>query len=597
MKRLLSKLRNIEEKVAYASILLLGLSLFGKILGFAKLHLIARFFGISRELDIFWAAFTLPDIVFTMLVVGTVNAALIPVFVKLKRNEDQKVFDQTVNTTIIIISSVLGIFSIGLYLAMPRIAETLIGSNNLLGGVNLSPVLSTGSAEHYKNLYVGLSRLMLVSPFLLSISSILGAYLQSHKRFIYTAVAPLAYNVGIVGGIVLFVALAPQFGIYALGYSVILGSFFHLLVHMIGVQRMGHWERSIELGANKYVFEILTLSVPRVLGLAVEQIAILFNTFWSLTLGAGALSVFKFASSLYVLPIDIISGTFLQALFPHLNDKAHEDPTYHSLRKLYTRAFLLILFLGIPLAVMFTILRIPIVRLAFGAGRYSWSATVATGFVLAFFTPSIIFQTINALNIRTFYAVNNTKTPFIISVVSVIATISLSIMMSNFFSHYHEVQYLQTLIIDDVARFIREFWQLQIWEWFFTRETSFAAVAGLAFGITVGTIIEAITSFIFIFKKIDLKKVFFSNSSAMKKITRMVFAGITLFIVSYGAYKLGDLIFDTTRILGLVLDAAFVSIISLIYYLYVTRVVWNYFIPEEKIKEYLKVALKFLVKE
>jgi len=559
-KKLKAKLISLESKLISLSIVLTGISILGKVVGLAKIHMLARLFGAGHILDIFNAAFALPDFIFTLLVVGTVNAALVPIFIKIIKKDSQETLHQTLTTVIVVLLGSMLLFLGTLYIIMPSVADFLFAQPNVLKAFDLSLDIAKSTEGQYKALFINLSRLMLISPFLLAISSILGAYLQAHKRFIYTALAALMYNVGILSGILLFVRFAPQTGVYALGYSVLLGSTLHLLTQVTGIYVLHEKKLRLSIKMNKYVIEMGKLSLPRIIGLGVEQMAILFNTFWGFTLGGGALSVFAFASTLYLVPVNLISGSFLQVIFPRLNEKAHEDDAYRSLNKLYWRTLVFLFLIIIPVLILFIILKLPIVRLAFGAGRFTWNATVVTSFTLVFFTPAILFQSIAALNIRTFYATNNTKSPFFISIIGVMLNIIFSIGFTNFFSHYHDF----ITILGDPKTWITNV-EL-VYSWFFIRNGSFASVAGLALGISVGLFFEVLASFIALNSKLSLITYAKSFVQPLKAIKHLLISGIIVTIISYAIYKITDANIDTAKTVNVLLVAGITTLGTLTSY-------------------------------
>ncbi|MCC7304015.1 oligosaccharide flippase family protein [bacterium] len=576
------KIANFESKLISISLFITGVSIVGKLLGFFKVHLIARLFGTSKESDIFYAAFALPDLVFALLVVGTVNAALVPVFIKILRKNEQKTLHTTLNTVIALLFGVLLILLGILYFAMPSITSWIFSSKEVLKAFDLSLSLPQGSSSYYQNLFINLSRLMLVSPLLLAVSSVFGAYLQAHKRFISTALAPLMYNIGIVIGIAYFVKFAPEYGVYALSYSILLGTLLHFITQLIGVFNLHENDFSWSFGINNYVKDIAKLSLPRIFGLGVEQIAIMFNTFWGFTLGTGALSVFKFASTLYLVPVDLITGSFLQVLFPRLNERAHANDGYKSLNRLYWRTLVLLCLIAVPVAISFIVLRLPIVRLIFGAGRFTWTATLITSFTLVFFTPAILLQALAALNIRTFYAINNTKTPLLVSFIGVTCNILFSIGFTNFFSHATQFQSLSALGILDLTQLG------EILSWFFTRGPSFGAVAGLAFGITVSLFFEVLLSFWLLSKQTRLWQHVLEDTTPLLQIKKIISSALITLGVTYFVYRVSDMWIDSTRTVGVLAISFLTGVVCLVTYSYLTRKVLKQYFD---MKEFLRRKL------
>ena len=318
MNKLKKFIRVLETSVATASFLIFLLMIITKVLGFIKLRAIAQFFGVSKELDVFWAAFAIPDLIFTLLIAGTVNAALVPIFIKVKTKEGHKkvleVLNSVVNFNIVLWFAIWAI----LYVLSPVVVKGLFS----LASKPWVPMFFKGTIyydKEYIDLFIKMTRMLFFSPFLLGISSIFTAFLNSYKRFTIASLAPLMYNVGIVLSVYVLMAIVPNWGVWILVISVIVGSIFHLLVQLPLIFELGYRFKPV-FRFTKYVKDMIVLSVPRILGLAVEQIAITFDTFWSLFLGAGALSIFKYASSLQIMPVHLFGNSILQATFPSLNE-------------------------------------------------------------------------------------------------------------------------------------------------------------------------------------------------------------------------------------------------------------------------------------
>lgn len=589
IRRLSAIIKKIESNVGTVSLLLLVLMIVGKLAGFLKVHFIARFFGVSQETDVFYAAFALPDLIFSLLVVGTVNAALIPIFSKIRKTETRELLEETLNTVVIIMVALLFVFALGVFFFIPSVADFIFKNRIASGFVDIKSSLTQLSDSSYREMYINLSRLMIVSPILLTISSIFGAYLQSHKKFFYTALAPVFYNIAQVAAIVGFVIFAPQFGIYALAYAVVIGSLTHMIIQSIAMIRLIKFDQ-LSFKVNKYVRQIFFLAIPRIIGLAVEQIAVSFSTFWSFIIGKGAASIFGLATPLYTMPIDIISGSFLQAIFPHLTDAANKKDNYKSMNDLYIRTLVLILLIGVPIMILLIVLRIPIVRFAYGAGRFSWAATITTSFVLAFFAPAIILQSIASLNIRTFYAIHNTKTPLIISILGVIAAITSSIMFTNFFSHYQEFMNIYNTVTK-LPSIMGPEKIMEMLGWFFTRGTSAAAVAGLAFGVTFALFIEVAISFFLLSRITHTRKDLLVHPTANKSIINIIIAGILTALCTFGVYKMLDtVVVDTAYTVQLGILCVIVTVIGGgIYTILTINVLNRYGI----FKKFINIGLKF----
>ncbi len=444
-------LRKTEHKFEYASILIFGLAFITKILGFLKLRLIATIYGASRELDIFWASFAIPDLIFMLIIGGSTNAALIPAFIRLKKRNPKKL-RQVFNLVLFL--------TLTLWLALWLIITLAVQ----LGGSALVPLVLKvmKAATHvgklgfkqsyymqYTQLFANLTSLMFLSSLLLAVSSVIGAYLLSFKRFVINNLSPLLYNLGIILGL-LYISATKSANIYALAFSIILGSLLHFLIQAVFLiiqykETVKYLPKDVYFVIKKQaksvlleVKHIFTVALPRMLGIGVEQISVFFNTFWALLLGGGALSIFKYALSLHFLPIHLIGNTVAQAVFPSLNE-TREGKKGKKLNgnftKLFHRAFLTIFLLTAYTAAIIFILKTPIITILLGGGKLDNKAIYITSLTLGVLSLSIILNSLLPLVLRVFYVLEETKTPLLISLMGVIMNILFGIALANLFGY------------------------------------------------------------------------------------------------------------------------------------------------------------------
>ena len=168
--------------------------------------------------------------------------------------------------------------------------------------------------------------------------------------------------------------------------------------------------------------------IPRTLGLALNQLHLVIVTILASTLPAGSVAVFNFANNLQGVPVGIIGIAFALAVFPVLSVAAAQDNEEEFIKNLSatTRQ---IIFLIIPISIIILLLRAQIVRVVLGTGEFNWSATINTADALALFSLSLFAQSLVPLFTRAFYALSNTKTPFIIGVISELITIIASLLL------------------------------------------------------------------------------------------------------------------------------------------------------------------------
>jgi putative peptidoglycan lipid II flippase len=174
------------------------------------------------------------------------------------------------------------------------------------------------------------------------------------------------------------------------------------------------------------VREVGRLIGPRTFGLAVSQIDMTVDLILASLLGARMVTIFNFAQHLQQLPVGLFGASIAQAALPTLSVASVKEDGEH-FRQTIMRAIHQILFFVLPVSVFFIVLRIPIVRLVFGASRFDWEATLLTGMTLSMFSISLFAQSLVHVLARGFYALYDTKTPVKVSVVSILVNTVLSI--------------------------------------------------------------------------------------------------------------------------------------------------------------------------
>lgn len=407
---MLKILNTQSQSITGAALIIAGATLINKFVGIARDRTIAHYFGAGPITDAYYAAFKIPDLIYNLLVVGALTAGFIPVFTKLfNRGEDKTPAWKMASNVINIIGLSLIILSgLGIIYATP-----------------LSALIAPGfSSENFK-LVADFTRVMFLSPILLGLSMVVGGILQSLRRFVLYSIAPIFYNVGIIIGAVFFV---PIFGPIGLAWGVVLGAFLHFIIQLIGAWHAGYrWQFVFDLkDANTRL--IGKLMIPRTLGLAVSNLNLIVTTILASLLPAGSVAAYSFADNLQWVPIGIIGVSFSLAVFPVLSAAGANNDKEKFARNLISTARQILFFI-IPISVIFLLLRAQIVRVILGSGAFNWTATINTADALAFFALGLFAQSLIPLFARAFYALSNTKTPFIIGIIASACNIAASLLL------------------------------------------------------------------------------------------------------------------------------------------------------------------------
>lgn len=397
------------ETIAGAAVILAGASFASKILGLLRNHVLAGAFGAGDTLDAYYAAFRIPDAIFQFVVLGALSAGFIPVFVEVmeRKGDHWRVATSVLNIMIgilVVISAVFVIFT-------PK----------------LQMLIAPGFSGEKLDITIQLARIMALGPVFLGISAVLSGILQSYRRFVIYALAPLFYNLGIIIGARW---LVPHFGIQGLAWGVVLGAFLHMFVQWPTVHALGfraRWGCDVR---NSAVRTIGWLSLPRIAGLAVTQINLFVITILASKLSSGSLSVFNLANDIQSVPVGLFAISLATAAFPAFSGfSARNDK--EGFRKSFSSTARLILFLTIPCAVMLLLLRAQIVRVLLGSGQFNWEDTVLTADTLAFFSLSIFAQALLALLTRALYAMKDTVSPLVAGGIGVAVNIALALYFQS----------------------------------------------------------------------------------------------------------------------------------------------------------------------
>lgn len=410
---------------------LLGFFAFlAQLLAFLRDRLLASTFGASGTLDIYYAGFRIPDLIFVTVASLVSISILVPIFTKMQDSE-KDLKD--------LIDGIFSFFSIIIFLV------------SLIAFV-LTPFLTSkffpGLTGENAVTLINISRILLLSPILLGISNFFASIVQIHNRFFLYALSPILYNVGIILGIVF---LHPIFGIYGLVYGVCIGALLHAAIQVPFIIKEKKFPR-FKLNINfAEIGKIVALSIPRTITLSTGSISILFLVSLASVIGAGAISIFNFSFNLQTGPLSIIGVSYASAIFPVLSKLFVEGQKEAFIARMVS-VTKHIFFWALPACALFIVLRAQIVRTVLGGGAFDWSDTKLTAATLAIFTLSMIPQSLILLFVRAFYSEGKTSKPLLINLFSMFVTIISAYLFLHVYNTYQTFSYfIQSLFrIEDV---------------------------------------------------------------------------------------------------------------------------------------------------
>lgn len=521
-----------------AALVLAVFSFLSQVFGLLRDHLLASLVGPSANLDTYYAAFRIPDFVynsFGILFSVTVLIPFIAQYIEQEKAEGHSgAFKRFLN-------SIFSVYMVGM---------TVLSALLILLMPWLTKLIAPGFAAAEQVQLVLYSRIMMISPFLFGLSSLLSSFAQTQKKFFAFAIAPLFYNLGILVGVL---ALRPIFGMLGVVLGVAFGALLYFGVQVPTLVRLGKLPKFSFNVDWDTIKRVMTLSLPRTLGSSLSNISFIIMGAIASVLAAGSISIFQFSYNIENTPLLIIGVSYAVASFPTMTRLFAEGDKKELLNVLY-RTARNIFFFCIPISLLIIVLRAHIVRLLLGAGVFSWNDTRLVAASVALFAVSIAAQCIVLLLVRAFYAIGNTKTPLYINMASVAVTVLSSVGLlflyrdSAFFHNF----------LDSLMRI---------------DETDGSTIILLPLGFSIGQTFNAVLLWNYFHKILRGTKA--ENNTLSRAIAHMVAAGIIGSATAYGmlVWTGGNIIQD--RFLGVLAEAVIATASGVAMYGIVLRALHN----------------------
>ncbi len=372
-----------------AAYLLAGLTLASQALALLRDRLFAHQFGAGEMLDLYYAAFKIPDLVFA-LVASLVSAyVLIPRIAGARDEDARKLLSHTASFLLVTGGGICGLAA--------------FFAPDILRAVYPSLMQSSHAGE-----FVLLARILLVQPILLGLSGIATSVTQVKRRFALFAMSPVLYNLGIIAGALW---LYPRFGLVGVGMGVIVGALAHLLIHVPVLIEARLVPRFVMPDA-RVIWSVARDSMPRSMALGMGAFITLALTSLAARTGAGAVAVYSLAGNLASVPLSLIGATYATAAFPVLAEHHRENRT-DDYRDTIAAAARHIIFWSSIIMVLAIVLRAHIVRIILGSGAFDWNDTRLTAAVLGVLVIALAAQGLILLCARAFYAAQKSWNPLL----------------------------------------------------------------------------------------------------------------------------------------------------------------------------------------
>lgn len=516
---------------------LLGFSaLASQLLALLRDRLLAGTFGAGQTLDIYYAAFRIPDLVYVTIASFVSVTVLIPFLIDKIENKDNPVAKQFMNSVFTIFCLVMIGVSVILYFFVPY----------------LTRLTAPGFSSIAQAQLVTFTRILLFSPFFLGISNLLGSVTQSLRKFFIYALSPLLYNLGIILGVVV---LYPILGPSGLVWGVALGALMHLLIQLPVLLERGFFPKLTRTIHWPTIRKVVAISLPRTITLATNQLSIVVLVSLASFMKAGSIAVFNFSYNLQSVPLAIVGVSYSVAAFPTLTKLFARGEKGKYLAEI-SNAIRHIAFWSFISAVLFIVLRAQIVRVILGAGRFSWSDTRLTAACLAIFAVSVVAQSLCQLFVRAYYAAGQTRTPLVVNIISAGIIVILAFGLSYLYNTSLLFRYwLEALLrVDDLPG---------------------TAILILPLAFSIGLIFNAVAHWVFFAKDFSPLPVQTSHGF-FQTLSSALLGGV-------GAYEVLNLlgnVFDNSTFMGIFSQGFLAGLAGLIIYVVILLLMKN-----EEVKE------------
>lgn len=392
-------------------------SLLSRLLGIVRHNRFADIFGASDVTDAYFAAFQIPDLVYSIIIYGALSAAFVPLFVEYIGNKGDRMIMgnremwEFASAVLTLLMSTIVVLVIALFFLSPYLIH----------------VLYPGFDTETQATTVTLMRIMLLSPLFFGFSAIFSGIQTAFRHFIFYAIAPVLYNLAIIFGIVY---LSPIYGIYGVAYGVVGGAFLHALIQLPIVMKFGFRPHPVFAWFREDMRKLIKLAIPRVMGIALLQVNLLVEGLIASFGVAGGLTVLRYAQDLQSFPIGIIGLSVAVSSFSTLSGLALVEDGKKLFTEHLSKRIGEILFLIVPSSIGLFLLREPLVRIILKSGAFTEWDAIVTSRILGILCFSLFAASLIPLISRAFYALKNTYTPLVLGIITLIVNASLSFTLA-----------------------------------------------------------------------------------------------------------------------------------------------------------------------
>lgn len=405
-----------QRQIARAAVILMAAFVLAKLTGLAANLLLVRSFGVSGEVDAYLAANRVSETLFNLVAGGALASAFIPIFTTLlARDETEPAWQLASAVANLVLLTLTSLAVLGMIFA-PWVVRNLLASG------------FTDAGQH--QLAVRLLRIQLPSAVIFGLSGLVMGILNAHQKFLFPALAPAFYPLGMIAGILL---LGPRLGIAGAAWGVVIGSILHLLVQLPQLLRLPRIAYRPAIGrGNAQVREVLLLMGPRLLGVAVVQINFWINTLIASHLEPGSITAIQIGFMLMLMPQAVIAQSIATAALPTFSAQVARGERAE-MRAALAASLRGVLLLSIPATVGLILLREPLITLLYQSELLTPRSIAMVSWALLWYTAGLVGHCVVEIISRSFYALHDTRTPVLVGVGAMTLNILLSLLLTRLF--------------------------------------------------------------------------------------------------------------------------------------------------------------------
>ncbi len=397
-----------QQQITRAAALVMVAFAVSRILGLVRQMVFSHYFGAGPEMDAYVAAIRIPDALFMIIAGGALGSAFIPLFAARITLGETGAAWRLASAIVNLLLVVLVPITLLCILLAPWLVQTLIAPA-------LPPDIQAQTAA--------LMRVMLLSTAIFGVSGIVMGVLNAHQHFLLPAIAPVLYNLALIGGAIW--GGCTGIGTMGVAIGMVVGAASHLLIQVPGLLRH-HMRYTLTLGrGDAGVLEVGRLMIPRMLGVAAWQLNLVVSNNFASWWGVGAISALDYAYHLMLLPQGIFAQAVGTAAFPTFAAQAARG-AFDELRATLLATFRMVLAITLPASAGLILLGRPLIAMLFQYGAFDVDATHGVAWALSMFVLGLVAYAAVEVLARAFYALQDTWTPAWAAVVSVVLNVLLS---------------------------------------------------------------------------------------------------------------------------------------------------------------------------